>query len=307
MMPAGSKYSAANVGDWGVPTAASGGVYDTARLKLPDGTTLFYRYWQAADSTAPVLVFLHGLGAHTGWFIDLGNEFNARGLTVYMDDHRGFGRSEGPRGHVRRGAVYLDDIEQLLAEVRRRHPDAPVFLCGHSMGAIFAVLTAAADATSGCNRLSGLILANPWIRDTSKPTLGLAWAVYGRGVFGSAHPIQGAGGPEAMTTNPEATRMLLADSQWVRAETGSFFYQILKLRAKVLKAARAVRVPALVVQSEQDRAVVPAASRQCYEALGSSDKTWKTYPEFAHDFEFEQARSTFDDDLSDWIMRHRTP
>ncbi|MGH2486492.1 MAG: alpha/beta fold hydrolase, partial [Ktedonobacterales bacterium] len=256
-MPVGSKYSADRVGDWGVPAAAPGGAYDTAQLKLADGTALYYRYWQAPDLAAPVLVILHGLGAHTGWFIDLGNELNARGLSVYMDDHRGFGRSEGARGHVRRGTVYLDDIDHLLREVRRRHPDAPLFLCGHSMGAIFAVLTAAADATTRRNRLSGLILANPWIRDTSKPTLRLAWAVYGRGAFGSARPIQGAGGPEAMTTNPEATSMLLADSQWVRAETGSFFYQILKLRGRVLKAARAVRVPALVIQSEQDLAVVP--------------------------------------------------
>lgn len=302
-----SKYSAERVGDWGVPVAAPGGAYDTAKLKMTDGTALFYRYWQAPDPAAPVLLFLHGLGAHTGWFIDLGNELNARGLTIYMDDHRGFGRSEGARGHVRRGNVYLDDIEQLLAEVRRRQPDAPIFLCGHSMGAIFAVLTAAADATSGRNRLSGLILANPWVRDTSKPTLGLAWAVYGRGAFGSTRPIRAAGGPEAMTTNPEATQLLLADSHWVRAESGSFFYQVLKLRGRVLKAARAVNVPALVVQSEQDLAVVPKASRQCYEALGSRDKTWKTYSEFAHDFEFEQARSAFDDDLSDWIMRHRTP
>lgn len=305
-MSAESKYSTERIGDWGTPQAVPGGVYGVERLALADGSALFYRCWQSPDPSAPVLVVLHGLGAHTGWFIDMGNELNARGLTVYMDDHRGFGRSDGARGHVRRGAVYLDDIDRMLEEVRRRQPGAPVFILGHSMGAIFAVHAAANDARSGANRLSGLLLANPWVKDTSKPTFGLAWAVYGKGALGSARPIHAAGGPEAMTTNPEATRMLLADTFWVRAESGSFFYQILKLRAGVLKAARSVTIPALVMQSEKDLAVVAAASRRCYDALGASDKTWKTYPEFAHDFEFESERAILDDDVSDWIMRHRT-
>lgn len=305
-MPRESMYQPERIGDWGTPRAADGGAYTDARLKLADGSSLFYRVWSAADPTAPVLVFLHGLGAHTGWFIDMGNELNARGLTVYMDDHRGFGRSDGPRGHTRRGAQYLDDIDRLLAEAQRGRPGAPIFLLGHSMGGIFAVHTAAREARMRANRLKGILLVNPWVRDTSKPTLGLAWAVYGRGAFGSARPISAAGGPEAMTTNPEATRMLLADTYWVRAESGSFFYQILKLRGSILKAARDVTIPALVMQSEKDLAVVPAAARRCYDALGSKDKTWKTYPTFAHDFEFEPERAALDDDVSDWIMRRRS-
>ena len=305
-MPSESKYQPERVGDWGAPRAAPGGSYRDERLKLADGSSLFYRVWPAADPAAPVLVFLHGLGAHSGWFIDMGNELNARGLTVYMDDHRGFGRSEGARGHVRRGTQYLDDIDRLLSEAQRAQAGAPLFLLGHSMGAIFAVHVAAREATAGAHRLSGLMLVNPWVRDTSKPTLSLAWAVYGKGALGSARPITAAGGPEAMTTNPEATQMLLADTYWVRAQSGSFFYQILKLRGTMLKAARSVKIPALVMQSEKDLAVVPAASRRCYDALGSQDKTWKTYPGFAHDFEFEAERAVLDDDVSDWIMRRRT-
>ncbi|HST90518.1 MAG TPA: alpha/beta hydrolase, partial [Ktedonobacterales bacterium] len=84
-----AMYRPENIGDWSAPRAAPGGAYGTRTLTMPDGAEIFYRYWQAADSTAPALVFLHGLGAHTGWFIDLGNALNALGLTVYMDDHRG--------------------------------------------------------------------------------------------------------------------------------------------------------------------------------------------------------------------------
>jgi alpha-beta hydrolase superfamily lysophospholipase len=304
-MAAEPKYRAENVGDWGVPTAAAGGVYGTDALTTADGTTIFVRFWQAADPTAPVLVLAHGLGAHTGWFIDMGNELNARGLTVYMNDHRGFGRSGGPRGHVRRGAVYLDDLSQVVDEVRKRRPGAPLFLLGHSMGAIFALHTAARDAAGAKARLKGLILVNPWVRDFAKVTPGLALRVFGGGLLGSSQLVRASGGPEVMTASEEATAMLNADSFWVRAQSAAFLLQVTRLRTQMLRLAGAVRIPALVIQSEQDRSVVPAASRRAYEALGSTDKTWKSYPVYAHDFEFEPARAQLDDDLADWIMRHR--
>jgi alpha-beta hydrolase superfamily lysophospholipase len=299
-------YREENVGDWGVPQAAPGGAYGTSTLKLDDGIELFYRYWHAADATAPVLVLLHGLGAHTGWFVDMGNELNARGLSVYMDDHRGFGRSGGPRGHVRKGPIYVQDANRYLGEVARQRPGAPLLVLGHSMGGIFAVHLAAEDARTGRNRLSGVILVNPWVRDTSKGSLGTMLQVVGGGLAGSSRPLALAGGPDVMTTNPEATRMLNADTYWVRAESATFFYQVTLMRSKLLRVAREVRAPALVVQSEKDLAVVSAASYALYEALGSVDKTWKTHPEFAHDFEFEADRSALDDDLADWIMRHRS-
>lgn len=300
-----SKHRVGHVGNWSIPTTVPGGAYGTDTYKVADGTTIFFRYWRAADPAAPVLVFLHGLGAHTGWFIDMGNELNARGLSVYMDDHRGFGRSEGPRGHVRRGAMYLDDIGALLDEVRKRQPKAPIYLAGHSMGGIFALHTATREEASGASRVRGLILINPWIRDTTKITASLVVSVFGAGPFGSQRLVKAAGGSDVMTANPEAVAMLDEDTYWVRAQTSAFLYQVTLLRGRMMRLARLVRMPALVIQSEQDKAVVPAATRACYDALGSTDKEWKTYPSFAHDFEFEPERTALDDDLADWIMRHR--
>lgn len=301
-----TKYRPEYVGDWGMPTPAPGCDYSTETLAMSDGTNIFFRSWRTADASAPTLVLLHGLGAHTGWFIDMGNELNARGLNVYMDDHRGFGRSGGPRGHVRQGRIYLDDITRFLDEVRQRQPGAPIFVLGHSMGGIFAIHLAAMEARSGRRRLAGLILVNPWVADPTKPTLSLAFNVFALGALGSSRGLAAAGGHESMTVNPEAIALLDDDTYWVRSESSSFFFQLVKLRSAFLKQAHDVRLPALIMQCEQDKAVVPAATRRAYEALGSADKTWKTYPRFAHDFEFEPERSILDDDIADWILRHRS-
>lgn len=303
-----TKYRPERVGDWGEPAPALGGTYGTDTLTLPDGVPLFFRFWQAPDPRAPVLYILHGLGAHTGWFLDMGNALNARGLSVYADDHRGFGRSGGPRGHVRRGRVYLEDASRMLTEIQKRQPGAPVFALGHSMGGIFAVHLAARDAASGHNRLAGLLLLNPWIRDTTKVAPGTLVSILASGMLGSAKPRRMAGGTENMTTNPEAIVMLNADTYWVREQSATFLLQITQMRTAVKRQASLVRTPALVLQSEQDRAIVPEAARQCYEWLGSADKTkkWKTYPDYAHDAEFEADRSALDDDIAEWILRHGT-
>ncbi|MGO8946458.1 MAG: alpha/beta fold hydrolase [Ktedonobacterales bacterium] len=297
-------YIAENVGDWGIPEATPPGSYGTDTLVMADGTEVFYRHWRVADPHAPVLVFLHGLGAHTGWFIDMGNELNSRGLNVYMDDHRGFGRSGGGRGHVRRGSMYLRDIQSFLGRVKSLHPEAPLFLCGHSMGGVFAIYVAAADAQVQTPWLHGLILINPWIKDSVKvkPTA-MAGIMLG-GISGSDRLFVRDVQTQEMTRSPEAVRLLNADSYWVRHQSQSFLYQITLMRQRVLGQARKVRAPALVIQTEGDETLVQPATRQCYLQLGSKDKTWKTYPGFAHDFEFEPGRGALDADLADWILAH---
>lgn len=292
-----SKYAPERVGDWG--TASEQG-YSTDSLTMSDGVTLFYRRWQVSE-TAPTLVLFHGLGAHSGWFIDMGNELSARGLNVYIMDHRGFGRSGGPRGHVLDAAIYPRDLTAFLQNVHQQQPNSPLFILGHSMGGIFALRLAAAESLSAKPLVAGVILMNPWIDDQSKVSPGKVARIVVSGMAKSPRHIAAAGGTETMTTNPEALTMLDADQHWVRTESASFLYQITMMRLGTLKSARQTRLPALVIQCDEDRAVVPAASRRMFDALASTDKTWKTYPGFAHDVEFEPERAILDDDIAQWI------
>ena len=58
------------VGDWGVATAVDGRRYETGEMKMRDGVAIFYRAWLHPDAQRPILLIMHGLGAHSGWFID---------------------------------------------------------------------------------------------------------------------------------------------------------------------------------------------------------------------------------------------
>lgn len=286
-------------GDWGVfespvPSVALSQEWVT----MNDGTRLYCRFWRA-DAPATLLI-VHGLGAHGGWFIDMGNALASRGVNVWVVDHRGFGRSEGPRGHVTDYRRYLQDIDAVVDAVHAALPGTRLFMLGHSLGAVFATYYAAAHL----EKLSGMVLLNPWIKDQLSPSIGTVLAVALRGMMKSPRLYRLAGGTDAMTVNADAAKLLEADPYWVREESASFFWQVTLMRNGVLKQAQQVRLPSLVLQAGQDKSVVASASREAFRRLGSADKTWKDYPTYAHDSEFEPDRSAMDDDIAAWMRAH---
>ena len=104
-----------------------------------------------------------------------------------------------------------------------------------------------------------------------------------------------------MTTNVEAVQMLNADPYWVRAETASFWFQLLIMRMAMLNKAKLITIPTIVMQAEEDKVVIINASKKLYETLASSKKTWKIYPGYNHDSELEEDRSEMDNDIVSWI------
>jgi alpha-beta hydrolase superfamily lysophospholipase len=295
-------YDVNTPGDWGRMQTTSQVQSTTETLVMPDGCKLFLRSWLTGSQH--VLLLMHGLGAHSGWFIDMGNELAALGLTVYAVDHRGFGRSGGLSGHVERAGNYVEDLVVVIEELRKRHrkegQQARFFILGHSMGGIFATYLAARHG----NLLDGVLFLNPWVKDSAKVSLGMTLGIFGGGLLHSKHRWRNPGGTEGMTTNPEAIRMLEADPYWRRDLTANFYVQILRMRLQVLNLARRITLPALLMQVEQDKSVVPAASQQLYTALASSDKIWKLYPDYAHDTELEVDRTQLDRDIVEWIQAH---
>jgi alpha-beta hydrolase superfamily lysophospholipase len=285
-------------GDWGQMLESDTIRTATEMLKTSDGCNLFLRSW--VTNSKDVLVILHGLGAHSGWFIDMGNKLATRGMNVYVMDHRGFGRSGGLPGHIDDYHTYVADIDFIVTEIRTRHPEAAIHLLGHSMGGIFVSHYAAKYE----NLLASVLFLNPWIQDTSQTPLFTTLAILVGGLFKSHRYWQVAGGSEVMTTNPEAIQMLNADTYWCRKQTASFLFQIFRMRLAALKMAKLITKPGLVMQAEADKSVVNEASHNLYETLASKDKMWKTFPAYAHDSEFEADHSLLDNEVVTWICEY---
>ena len=285
-------------GDWGQMLESETIKTATDILNTPDGCTIFLRSW--VTDNPDILLILHGLGAHSGWFIDMGNKLAARGMTVFAMDHRGFGRSGGLPGHIDNYHTYIEDIKFIVTTIRERHPEASIHILGHSMGGIFASHFAAEYQ----NTLTSVLFLNPWIQNSSQTPLLTTFRILIGGLFKSHRYWQVAGGSEVMTTNPEAIQLLQNDIYWCRKQTASFLFQIFLMRSAALKKAKLISKPGLVMQAEADKVVVSEASHNLYNTLANNDKTWKTFPGYAHDSEFEADRTLLDNQVVTWITEH---
>lgn len=124
---------------------------ENIRLHLAD--------WPVEQPLA-VVALVHGQGEHIGRYEHLAAWYNHHGVAVVGLDLQGYGRSEGRRGHTRSLDALFDDITLLLEETRRRYPQVPLFLYGHSMGGNLTLHYTVLRQPD----IRGLIATSPWIR-----------------------------------------------------------------------------------------------------------------------------------------------
>ena len=103
------------------------------------GLEIYWQSWQDAVPTRAVVVISHGAGEHSGRYRACRGALAGLGYPVYALDHRGHGRSEGRRALVDRLDNAAADLDVLIDLARREHPEVPLFLLGHSLGATIAL------------------------------------------------------------------------------------------------------------------------------------------------------------------------
>ena len=107
--------------------------------KTSDGLSLYAQGWEPEGEPRGIVCLVHGLGEHSGRYVQVGEFLAKNGYALLGFDLRGFGKSEGLRGHVESYERYMQDIDLLLQEARKRYTDIPVFLYGHSLGSMLVL------------------------------------------------------------------------------------------------------------------------------------------------------------------------
>jgi acylglycerol lipase len=105
--------------------------------KSKDGLDLFGRAWEPGErKPKAVICHVHGLGEHSGRYVHVAQAFTKAGYAMLSFDLRGHGRSGGLRGHISSIDDYMLDIDSLFEQALARYPGLPMFLYGHSIGAV---------------------------------------------------------------------------------------------------------------------------------------------------------------------------
>lgn len=122
-----------------------------------DGITgaVFYRHWAVvAGPVRGTVVFLHGMGQHSGDYHHFAAALGQHGISVWALDHVGHGLTEGELGAAGPVPDLAANAGRLISRAVGAGAVAPIVLMGHSLGAGVALSL----ATSSPKCADGLIL-----------------------------------------------------------------------------------------------------------------------------------------------------
>jgi acylglycerol lipase len=242
-------------------------------------------------------MLVHGFVEHGGRYAPTAEALARRGYAVSATDLRGHGNSDGARCLVRSIDEYIDDMERTFNRVLRRAEGTPVFLLGHSLGGLIALLWCIRYQP----RLKGLILSGPALQVC--PQL-FPWLRHLAGAASILFPrlrLVRMGGRN-ISRDPAVVAQFRDDPLVfhgrIPVRTGAEI-----LRAGGLARARFEQVctPLLILHGTADRIAAFEASQDLLRRAAVADKSLHLYPGLYHDLLNEPEKEQVRADLISWL------
>ena len=256
------------------------------------GVEIFWQAWRADDPRA-TLVLAHGLSEHSGRYEHVAAGLNARGYSLWALDHRGHGRSQGPRALIESIDDVLHDLDVFLELAAEELPGRKPVLFGHSMGGCMAT----GYAIRHSEKIAMLVLSNPLATVKTAP----GTVVVGR-LLSRALPRVGVYtvDPVGVSRDPEEVRKYVADPLnfhgRVPARTVA---QLGDEVATFPERAGQITVPTLIMYSTTDPIVAPEGSEMLADRIGSDDVTLRNWEGLLHEILNEPEREQVIGEIAD--------
>lgn len=263
------------------------------------GLDLFAQAWLPEYASRAVVVLAHGLGEHSGRYERLAGELVAQGYSLYALDHRGHGRSPGPRANIEHFAHVVSDYSSFVGRAARQHIDTPVYLLGHSMGGAVAF----ASALRLPDSVKGLVLSAPALGVEPAPG---AMQLRMLRALSALAPNTGALtiAPGDICRDPHVVSAYQNDPLvHYKAVPARTVLELLTAMEGFPSQAVKLRVPTLVMHGTADRLVSVGAVRRVCQAIAAKDKTLHYYDGLAHEVFNEPEREQVVLDLMRWLAR----
>src|SRR6056300_1684272 len=240
-----------------------------------EGQRIFSQSWEAANPQGQIII-VHGLGEHSGRYLDVADYLTKLEWNVSAMDLPGHGQTEGPKGYVRSWASLLSTLERFLSH--RHVADLPLYLYGHSMGGSLALQVAMRRA----HQVRGVIASSPPIRIVQEVP---KWKVSLAKMLGPAIPaLRFNSGIEAELLSRDQTAVdnYLEDPLVNSRVSPALGLGLLEIGPWLLKQASELTVPTLILHGDADRIADISGSREFCESVGQSCRLIE-FPGYYHE------------------------
>jgi len=254
-------------------------------MDLVDGTKMSYREWKGGKAS-DVIIYLHGLESHAGWFIETGDQLNHNSLNIYGLDRRGSGLNRVDRGHMTSYRVLVNDVKEFIGFVRTEHPESRIYLMGLCWGAKLAVMFSA--QYGDC--LDGLILVTPAIKSKADLTFGQKLDVAYSSFFRPRKLFDVPLDECTFTDNKRYLKFMERDELKLKKASARFFFETGKMNSSFDGIAKKIKLPTLVLLSECDTIIDNEGTKRWFDRIASDDKAIRLYKDCRHGLLFEEPK-----------------
>lgn len=274
-------------------------------FRASDDYEWHYRHWSSGPEPRVIVVALHGIQSHSGWYGWSSSQLAQRGIDVYFLDRRGSGLNRHQPGHAAHPDRLINDVVQFTRHLQARwrgEPAArPAFvLLGLSWGGRLAAATAARFP----DLFDGLVLLYPGIFAQIQPT---RWQRFLLKLATDMDRISDLvdiplDDPRMFTSAPPWQRFIADDPLALHQASVGFLAAGVTLSQQAAAQGPRISSPTLMMLADRDRIIDNTATRQYFLTLGCSHRTLVTYPDAEHTLEFEECREAFVEDLARWLL-----
>ncbi|MEO5904004.1 MAG: lysophospholipase [Gemmatimonadaceae bacterium] len=258
---------------------------------------LFLQTWQPVSAIRGVVAFVHGISEHSGRYGYLVERLTTEGFAVAALDNRGHGRSGGVHGHIDSWSEYREDVHAFLRYTSAHFMRLPLFLYGHSLGALIA----SDFVIFHPQGLDGVILSGHPLQPTgaAKPYLVLIARILSRYKPLIALPLGVA--DDALSRDPSVVKAFAADPLVHRKVTARWGVETLEAIDRVRARAGEIQLPLFVLHGGADRVNSPEGSEELFRLVSSTDKQLRIYPGGFHEPHNDLDRELVLSDVIEWL------
>lgn len=255
---------------------------------------LYINEWLPSSKEEPyepkdVLLAVHGLGGHGGWFERLAQKFIEVNIPFYALDLRGFGKSKFQRGHVDSYLNWIADIKTIYLKLKEKYPRSTISILGHSMGGSLIANLIDLDPEDK------IIFSVPGFKGAREK-----WDFWG---FTLPALIKLAFTPRSYVKlpDPEEYNPTLNDPERVAETTAHLLGQILLLNNSTKKKIQAIKNPTLVVKVQGDDVICNETIDEYFKMIPSAQKETYTSATDKHDWIWYEELDSIAKEIISWI------
>lgn len=266
-------------------------------LTAADGTRLFVRRWDVANPRG-LAVLVHGIGEHSGRYEWLAQQLVQRQIAVRAMDHRGHGRSGGPRGDCVGLDSLVQDLDRLIS--------SPCVVIGHSLGGLVALTYAAQHP----EKVQAVAVSSPALKLAHPPSALKTFLVETAARLSPQWPFPNGVDPRLLCHDPAVVKAYVTDPLVHRVIRARCAVALRDAMRESPALADRIRVPCLILQAGADEVCDSKTAEAFAQRADGARVTLRAYPGLYHELFNEPQKGRVVEDLIRWldeVLRGATP